>query len=81
MRCPAQPRQTMPVRHDYTVTTQALEPLSSIQGNLAVNSPPKISNSPLERFHVLRLLLFEVQIRAHSHFNQNYTAYARLKRS
>jgi len=30
---------------------------------LAANSPPKISNSPLERFQVSRLLLFEVQIK------------------
>ena len=32
-------------------------------GNLAANSPPKISNSPLKRFHVVRLLLSEVQTR------------------
>jgi len=30
-------------------------------GNLAGNSPPKDSNSPLERFQVFQLLLFEVQ--------------------
>jgi hypothetical protein len=49
----------------------------------AANSPPKKSHSPLERFQVFHLLLFEVQIkqRTHSHFNRNYTAYARLKRS
>jgi len=50
-------------------------------GNLAANSPQKISNSPLKRFHVVRLLLSEVQTRTHSHFNQNVTTYARLKRS
>ena len=32
-------------------------------GNLAGNSPPKNTNSPLERFQVSRLLLFEVQIK------------------
>ena len=31
-------------------------------GNLAANSPRKISNPPLERFQVFRLLLFEVQL-------------------
>jgi len=49
-------------------------------GNIAANSPPKISTLPLERFQVIQLLLFEVQIRTHGHSNQNYT-YARLKRS